>query len=105
MTKILASADQEKVVNPNNLVASRIMGWQEDFDQVSRTSRLWDQLWMILAILGLTLFNFGAILAIFGQKVCIKTISTYLKLLLEPFFVMESTFSIEKFLCFAMSFR
>ena len=60
---------------------------------------------MILAILGLTFFNFGATLAIFDQKVCIKTISTYLKLLLEPFFVMESTFSIEKFPRFAVGFR
>ena len=60
------SSDQEKVVNPSNLVASRIMGWQKDFNQFSCTCRHSDQIWVILAIFGLTLFNFGAILANFG---------------------------------------
>ena len=71
-------SEQEKVVNPSNLVASRILGWQQDFDQISSTCQHFDHIWMILAIFGLTLFIFRAILAIFGQKVCFKTISTHL---------------------------
>ena len=58
------SSDQEKVVNPRDLVASRIMGWQKDFNQVSCTCRHLDQIWVILAIFGLTLFNFRVISAI-----------------------------------------
>ena len=64
---------------------------------------------MILAIFGLTLFNFGAILAILGNFWTKSLLGDYfntLKLLLEPvFFVMESTFSIEKFTRFAVGFR
>ena len=60
-----AWADLEKVVNPSILVASRIMGRQQDFDQVSRTCCHLDKILMIFTIFGLTLFNFGAILAIF----------------------------------------
>ena len=71
-------SDQEKVVNPSNLVASRILGWQWDFDQVSRTCRHLHKIWMVLAIFRLTLFNFGVILAIFGQKVCFEAILTLL---------------------------
>ena len=59
---------------------------------------------MILAIFGLALFNFGAILALFGLKVCL-TISTHLNCFQSLFFVMESSFSMEKFPCFAVGFR
>ena len=64
---------------------------------------------MILGIFGLTLFNFGVIFAIFGHSWTESLLLNYfytLKLLLEPvFFVMESTFSMEKFSRFAVGFR
>ena len=59
---------------------------------------------MILTIFGLALFNFGTILAIFGQKVCFKTISTHLNCFWACFFVIKSTFSMEKFPRFAVGF-
>ena len=49
-----------------------------------------------LVIFGLTLFNFEAILAIFGLKVCLKTISTHLNCFQNLFFKMGINFSIKK---------
>ena len=64
---IQSSTDQEKVVHPSSLAASRILGWQQEFDQVSRTCHHFDKKWMIFVFFRLTLFNYGVILSTFGH--------------------------------------
>ena len=68
-SNLMVITDREKVVYPSNLVASRILDWQYDFDQVSQICNHLDQTWIFFTISGLILFNFGSILAIFGEKV------------------------------------